>query len=54
MFRQFEHAGGKVFYDSFKRSRELISADEIISHFAGTRDVVSDIRKSHIHVTASR
>lgn len=50
MFRQFDIAGGKIFYSSFNRVRVLIHADEIISHFAGTEDVVSEIEKPHIHV----
>ncbi len=50
VYRRFPVAGGRIVYKSVSRARTLIPAEDLVSHFASTPDVMNSIIKPHMHV----
>jgi len=48
-YRRFPIAGGRLYQQKTARVK-LLRSSEIISHFAGTPDILSKLNMSHIHV----
>lgn len=50
IYRRFHLAGGMIFKDTFETTELLLPWSDIISHFAGTKDILKSITIPHIHV----